>query len=67
MQKLQKPTNAALRRRRYVGVGLGEDEVTEMEMESRKPNDDSSIEGGNSSHQDVNEQSTTTSYELEKK
>jgi len=56
------------RRRRSVGVGLGEDQVTEdMVMDSREQNDGSSIEGQNSSNQNVNKPSATTSYELEKK
>jgi len=54
-------------RRRSVGVGLGEDQVTEdMVMDSKEQNDDSSIEGQNSSNKNV-KPSTTTSYELEKK
>jgi hypothetical protein len=56
------------RRRRSVGVSLGEDQVTEdMVMDTREQNDDSSREGQNSSNQDVNEPSATTNYELEKK
>ncbi|HIE00679.1 MAG TPA: hypothetical protein EYP59_10385 [Thiotrichaceae bacterium] len=66
---MQKPMDelSTRRRRRYVGVGLGEDQVTEdMVMDSKEPNDDSSIEGHNSSNNNV-KPSTTTSYELEKK
>ncbi|RKZ55557.1 MAG: hypothetical protein DRQ99_29825 [Candidatus Parabeggiatoa sp. nov. 3] len=49
-------------RRRSVGVGLGEDQVTEdMVMDSKEQNDDSS------SNKNVNKPSATTSYELEKK
>ncbi len=49
-------------RRRSVGVGLGEDQVTEdMVMDSKEQNDDSS------SNKNVNKPTTTTSYELEKK
>jgi hypothetical protein len=59
---MQKPTNERVtrrRRRRYVGVGLGEDQVTEdMVMDSEHE--------GHLSNQDV-KQSATTSYELEKK
>jgi hypothetical protein len=60
---MQKPMDeySSRRRRRYVGVGLGEDQVTEdMVMDSKEQNDDSS------SNKDVNKPSIT-SYELEKK